>query len=478
MMSSNCQLMLLFMMMYSFQVASQSLFSDFNDSNKLIYVDGTGRTILNTDFDFGEEFSEGVALVEKDFKYGFIDKSGEIVIPLIYDDAESFRDGFTIVQIQGKYFLIDTSGTRISDKDYDNLRRKSSTLMSARIGSQWGFIDKNSNTKIPFRFQDVGDFSDGLCSVLLDGEWKYINERGSIEIDGRYSSAGEFSEGLAPVKVGNHSVGYIDTHGKFVIPYIFTMGTAFEEGKAMVGRRVGPEETIYFMINTKGDCVKNCDLSDKIYRWYYGRLVLADGTDYGCKTWVSPFRYTTAYPAFGLYDENYVCPNFWLHPGNNGWRMTMSNGEVIVLTGRIKESSYENAYLWTYDENEQLEKTHHVDLINGQAIAINPISNQGSISRLELSAMLGVAGLLLNEDLSIIDASICVLMYNIDNLVDNEANARIVAGILNSFQTNGKRFSSSSALIQAVKTELVKNTNTSIQEFYGLLEIISCLSRK
>ncbi|MBK7505881.1 MAG: WG repeat-containing protein [Bacteroidetes bacterium] len=38
-------------------------------------------------------FSEGLAVVEKEGKYGFFDKAGKLVIPIIYDDAQDFSDG-------------------------------------------------------------------------------------------------------------------------------------------------------------------------------------------------------------------------------------------------------------------------------------------------------------------------------------------------------------------------------------------------
>ena len=48
-------------------------------------------------YDYVGEYSEGLASVEINGKYGFIDKSGTKVIPCMYDFVYSFRDGLAKV---------------------------------------------------------------------------------------------------------------------------------------------------------------------------------------------------------------------------------------------------------------------------------------------------------------------------------------------------------------------------------------------
>ncbi|MBR5028815.1 MAG: WG repeat-containing protein [Bacteroidales bacterium] len=44
-----------------------------------------------------ESFSEGLARVKKNRKWGFIDKCGKVVVPLEYDDAYNFSEGLAVV---------------------------------------------------------------------------------------------------------------------------------------------------------------------------------------------------------------------------------------------------------------------------------------------------------------------------------------------------------------------------------------------
>ncbi|RLG25198.1 WG repeat-containing protein, partial [Methanosarcinales archaeon] len=55
-------------------------------------------------------FSERLARVVKNGKYGFVDKKGKIVIPLKYDNAGSFSEGLAWVEKDGKEGFVDKKG--------------------------------------------------------------------------------------------------------------------------------------------------------------------------------------------------------------------------------------------------------------------------------------------------------------------------------------------------------------------------------
>jgi hypothetical protein len=77
------------------------------------------------------DFSEDLAAVKKNDKWGFIDKTGKVVIDLIYDyeydmyTAEHqypFKDGRAKVYKNGKYGMIDKNGIEVIPTIYDNIR--------------------------------------------------------------------------------------------------------------------------------------------------------------------------------------------------------------------------------------------------------------------------------------------------------------------------------------------------------------------
>ena len=79
-------------------------------------VDTLGRAILPLEYhshaDRGIKYTyfDGLALVEKDYRYGFVDLDGHFVVPLILQDAYPFSEGTAAVKHDGLWGYIDTTG--------------------------------------------------------------------------------------------------------------------------------------------------------------------------------------------------------------------------------------------------------------------------------------------------------------------------------------------------------------------------------
>lgn len=68
--------------------------------HKLSCIDKAMKSIGSETFSIAYPFSEGMALVESDGKWGFINLDGEFAIPCKYSEAGSFRCGLAPVQVQ------------------------------------------------------------------------------------------------------------------------------------------------------------------------------------------------------------------------------------------------------------------------------------------------------------------------------------------------------------------------------------------
>jgi serine/threonine protein kinase len=82
-------------------------------ANSCNYVDISGREISDSGFEKGREFSEGMAAVCRDGKWGYIDETGRVGIPFVFEEAQSFSEGLAAVLIDGKWGYLDTSGNMI-----------------------------------------------------------------------------------------------------------------------------------------------------------------------------------------------------------------------------------------------------------------------------------------------------------------------------------------------------------------------------
>jgi hypothetical protein len=80
------------------------------------FTDIFGKEVIETKFEYAENFSEGLALVRLNNKFGYIDKRGNVIIDLQFEDAESFKNGFAKVKRDDDIFHIDINkkGERVN----------------------------------------------------------------------------------------------------------------------------------------------------------------------------------------------------------------------------------------------------------------------------------------------------------------------------------------------------------------------------
>ena len=80
-------------------------------SQEIYYMDKLGNKITTPYNSHGQDFSEGLAVIEKGFLWGYIDKTGKAVIPFQFEEAGSFTNGRARVQANdGKWGYIDKTG--------------------------------------------------------------------------------------------------------------------------------------------------------------------------------------------------------------------------------------------------------------------------------------------------------------------------------------------------------------------------------
>ena len=67
----------------------------------------------------GSDFSENLASVRKNNKWGYIDRNGKLVIDYFYDKAKNFKEGLAPVCIDNKWGYIDSQGNLVIDFQYE-----------------------------------------------------------------------------------------------------------------------------------------------------------------------------------------------------------------------------------------------------------------------------------------------------------------------------------------------------------------------
>ena len=134
-------------------------------------------------------FSNGLAPLRKNDRWGFINRTGEFVIEPEYRKVSSFSEGLAAVETL----------------DY-----------------KCGYIDTNGNWVVNASYDEAYPFSDGLAPVQSERNWGYVNKNGELAIKMIYSKAGYFSGGVAPValyikEINKEKWGIIDKKGNWVL---------------------------------------------------------------------------------------------------------------------------------------------------------------------------------------------------------------------------------------------------------------------
>lgn len=206
-------------------------------------------------------YSEGLAVIIEDGKYGYMDENCNVIIEPQFDDADRFSSGLACVKVGEKYGFIDHEGNMVLEPCYDTAYSFSNGL--AKVEHQdkgWGIINTSGEMVLGDGVLSGGssstefEFYDGLALVEVKSHYGYINEAGEMVIEPIYSEAYPFVDGIARVKVGD-VYGYINTKGEYFLEPQFNMAQDFSDGLAYVGRSRQDDGVEEAYIDTLGNPV-------------------------------------------------------------------------------------------------------------------------------------------------------------------------------------------------------------------------------
>lgn len=215
------------------------------------YIDKTGAEIIPLTYDGADYFSEGLAAIKVGEKWGYINKDNAIVISPQYDIASGFDKELARVCIGSwgadEWYDINKEGERIlSWNNFDRVfgyvsaDRLPNGLIKVRQNRKYGCVDENKKVAIPIIYRSIYDFSEGVAPVEI-GEapnvrCAFIDETGTevVTLDSKYIGIDSFSEGLARVQTADGKYGYVDKSGKEIVSPKYDFARQFIDGLALV----------------------------------------------------------------------------------------------------------------------------------------------------------------------------------------------------------------------------------------------------
>ncbi len=248
---------------------------------KARYINEVGRIILKAKFDWASDFSEGLAAVKIQDRWGYINTEGDWVIEPQFDHCGSFHENRAVVcrgnpWSGGLWGYIDRNGTYVVEPQYTHTENfscgralVSCTRTQGCFQNVWGtaFLDHDGHEVVPFYSREARSFSEDLAAVSVpevpnglpspslepmdksnptwgaddmlhwyQAPWQLINIDGHAVTD-TYSAIGDFHEGFAVARKGDLQTArfiYINREGKEVIDLGRDRGFRFSEGRAAV----------------------------------------------------------------------------------------------------------------------------------------------------------------------------------------------------------------------------------------------------
>lgn len=104
-------------------------------------INEAGEEVIAPKYENALQFSEGLALVQKDNKVGYVDRNGKVVIDFKFSRASSFNDGRAIVDYSGLYEVINAKGEVVLPASTVAFSRLNDKLLLRYARGQYGTTD-------------------------------------------------------------------------------------------------------------------------------------------------------------------------------------------------------------------------------------------------------------------------------------------------------------------------------------------------
>lgn len=152
------------------------------DTNKFGIVNPQKGIDVGCKYDYISDFTEDIAFAQNiDDRYEAINPFGRQVFHETFEDAKSFSEGLASVKKDGKWGCIDTKGATVIPFQYDNAISFDNGLATVGKEGKYGYIDTKGATVIPFLFEYARNFNkDGFAIITMDGKNGVINRQGEI----------------------------------------------------------------------------------------------------------------------------------------------------------------------------------------------------------------------------------------------------------------------------------------------------------
>lgn len=215
---------------------AQSLEIRSDKKGRLGYFDSEGNKVISCQYEEAEPFTDGVARVCKNGKYGLINEKGKAIGGIKYTVMEEYADIDLYIVCEG--------GSEAKPKDKISTRTsipfrafRGSTSYSIK-GAKWGLIDRQGNVVVKPMYDELSNPINGVIYVSKGGKFGFYNvDNMHLVLKPTYDFIGAFNNlDICWVKKGGkYSGGYVkggkmsfvNREGKLIVPLKFENVSTF-----------------------------------------------------------------------------------------------------------------------------------------------------------------------------------------------------------------------------------------------------------
>lgn len=128
------------------------------NSTYMINTKGEKVNLFTYPSEFGDGLCVGVKFSKEESKwyYGYADKKGKLAIPCEFEKAYKFEDGMALVQKDGKWGYIDTNGNWIIYREFDESFHFSTEGVAEVVqNGKWGLLTKDGDYVLPCEYDSL-----------------------------------------------------------------------------------------------------------------------------------------------------------------------------------------------------------------------------------------------------------------------------------------------------------------------------------
>lgn len=199
-----------------------------SNANRYYHVNKKGKAVGTKTWEEVGNFSEGVARVKNNGKWGFIDTAGNVVIELKYDIVSDFTGGTAVVKSGNEYFLINQKDQKTINEKYEGAGNPGNGTFPLRKNGKVGIVDSRGKPIIDFKYKNIIYITENRSWALKDSTWGLVDDKGKELTGFVYDAAYNFKNDFAQVKLKD-KMGLVNKSGKLVLPAIYkSIGTVYK----------------------------------------------------------------------------------------------------------------------------------------------------------------------------------------------------------------------------------------------------------